>query len=79
MIVDALTISCKRYREIPCTYTGGACRQKKVLPRALDNLFASVELRVSVSHDLGEITCDIAYNLIILFADILLITIRYIY
>ena len=30
--------------------------------------FASVGLGVSVSHDLGEIACDIACNLMMLFA-----------
>ena len=38
-----------------------------------DPKFASVGLKVSGSHDLGEITC----NLMMLFADILFIDIRY--
>ena len=43
------------------------------------NLLALVGLRVSVSHDLGEITCEIIYNLMILFVNILFIDIRYTY
>ena len=39
--------------------------------------FASVGLRVSMSHDLGEITCEIACNLIMLFANMLFADIRY--
>ena len=45
----------------------------------LTSLLASVGLKVSVSHDLGEITCEIACNLIILFINILFIGIRDIY
>ena len=44
---------------------------------------ASVGLRVSVSHNLGQIACEIAYeiacNLIMLFTNMLFINIRYTY
>ena len=41
------------------------------------NLFASVGLRVSGSHDLGEIACEIVCNLMMLFADMLFVDMRY--
>ena len=46
-----------------CTFTPLPAADKEV------NLLASVGRRVSVSHDLGEIACEIACNLMMLFAN----------
>ena len=47
-----------------CTFTPLPAAGKEV------NLLASVGRRVSVSHDLGEIACEIACNLMMLFINI---------
>ena len=45
----------------------------------VDRYIASVGLRVSVSHNLGEIACEIACNLMMLFVNVLFVDMRYAY
>lgn len=42
-----------------------------------ERIFASVKLRLSVSHDPGEIACEIACNLMMLFAGMLFVGMQY--